>query len=78
MLKIEKFVGEDHERTLKAPDLLVKLANRVLPESAQAELKAQGIDLREIEAAARQGVPFSTTLAVREGGVDKTVVISSD
>jgi hypothetical protein len=39
MLKIEKFVGEDHERTLKAPDLLVKLANRVLPASAQAELR---------------------------------------
>jgi len=29
------------------------------------------------ERGVRQGAPFSTAVAVREGGVDKTVVVSS-
>ena len=77
MLKIEKFVEGERRSTFKAPHLLVSFANRLLPESAHADLKAQGIDLREIAAASKNGRPFSTSVWVREGRIDKRVVISS-
>lgn len=77
MLKIEKFVGGERRSTFKAPHMLVGFANRLLPESAHAELKVRGIDLREIAAARKDDRPFSISVWVREGGVDKKVVISS-
>ena len=62
MLKIEKFVQGESRSTFKAPPMLVSFANRLLPESAHAELKAQGIDLREIAVASKDGRPSSTSV----------------
>ncbi|HEY2257363.1 MAG TPA: hypothetical protein VGI11_17140 [Variovorax sp.] len=74
MLKIEKFVAGRHVSTTRVPNLL---ACRVLPESAHAGLAVQGIHLREIAAARKDGIAYSKVVSVTEGGVAKRVRISS-
>jgi hypothetical protein len=77
MLKIEKFVAGRHVSTTRVPDVLVRLACRLLPESAHAGLAVQGIHLREIAAARKDGIAYSKVVSVTEGGVAKRVQISS-
>ncbi|CAB3665268.1 MAG: hypothetical protein J0I68_00835 [Achromobacter sp.] len=76
MLKIEKFIDGQHEKTIKAPAFLVSLASKMLPESGHSKLMAQGINLRAMAQAKRSGTAYSTSFSVRERGISKRIVVS--
>ncbi|MDP3427546.1 MAG: hypothetical protein Q8S17_09240 [Humidesulfovibrio sp.] len=75
-LHITKYAAGRRERTITVPASLVGMAKALLPEAALVALAAKGIDIRAIAGAMRQGAAYSTSLDVREHGVDKRVVVS--
>ncbi|MHC1701831.1 MAG: hypothetical protein AB9900_12820 [Humidesulfovibrio sp.] len=76
ILRITKYAAGRHERTMTVPAFLVGMAKALLPEAALVALAAKGIDVRAIAGAMRKGTVYSTSLDVREHGVDKRVVVS--
>jgi hypothetical protein len=75
-LKIEKFVGETHETTIKIPLLVLHVATKLLPKMAFAALDAKGINLKEILEAKTNGATYSKTINVCEHKINKRVVMS--
>ncbi|MDR3410089.1 MAG: hypothetical protein P4L87_03945 [Formivibrio sp.] len=76
MLRIEKFVGDKRETTLRVPDFVVSLASALLPESAHVSLAERGLRLRDIAVARKEGAPYLASTTVCEHGVSKKIVIS--
>ncbi len=75
-LQIEKFIDGKHETTFSIPTFLIRIVQTLLPQSAIIALEKRGINLQAIADAKKQGVSYSTTLNVREKGIDKKIVIS--
>lgn len=75
-IKIQKYVGEKHEKTITVPAILVDALALVLPQSGVSEFQKHGIDLPALEMAVRNGTPYSRTTEVSEGSVLKRIVIS--
>lgn len=75
-VKIEKFVGEDYERSLRIPVQVLTIARMLLPRSALDSLARKGLDIREILDTARNGTGYTKTVYVREHGVSKKIVVS--
>jgi hypothetical protein len=75
-VKIEKFVDEEHERSLRLPVTVLAIAQTFLPRSALDSLARKGLDVREILDTARNGTGYSKTVYVREHGVSKKIVVS--
>jgi len=75
-LQIEKFIDGKHETTFSIPTFILRIAQILLPQSALIALEKRGINLQEIADAKKQGISYSTTLDVREKGIDKRIVIS--
>ncbi|GEM_PF-1457830 len=75
-LKIQKIVNGQHENTINVPVALVDVLTFILPKSAVSELQQHGIDLPALTAACKEGVAYTRTIELREGGVLKQVIIS--
>jgi hypothetical protein len=75
-LRVDKYIGTEHEKSFTVPGLLIDFAVRVLPRSALASLSKQGIDIAAIAAAKRRHGTYSSSIEVHEHGVKKTVSAS--
>lgn len=75
-LKIEKFIDNQHEKTIKIPFFLFRVASKLLPKKAIVALSAKGIDFDEILAADEQKIPYTSTIYVAEKSLNKRIVIS--
>ena len=75
-IKIEKYVGEKHEKTVTVPVILIDALALILPQSGISELQKHGIDLPALELAVRNSTPYSMTTELTEGSVLKKIVIS--
>lgn len=75
-LVVEKYSDGQFEKRVNVPLSLVRIAARILPDAALAQLKIKGIDLRTLSAASVANQPYQTVLDVREKHRNKTVVIS--
>ena len=75
-LKIEKFINGKHETTISVPTFLIGVAKTLFPESALTALASRGINVRAIAEAKSQGAAYSTSIDVREHGIDKKIVVS--
>lgn len=75
-LKIEKFIDNQHEKTIKIPFLLFRIAAKLFPKKAVAELAEKGINFNEILTANEQKTPYNSTIHVVEKKINKRIVIS--
>lgn len=75
-LQIEKFIDGKHETTFSIPTFFMGIMQTLLPKSAIIALEKRGINLQAIADAKKQGTGYSTTLNVREKGIDKKIVMS--
>lgn len=75
-LRIDKYVGTEHEESFTVPGFLIDMAVRVLPPSALASLSREGIDIAAIADARMRHGTYSSSIEVREHGVKKTVSVS--
>jgi hypothetical protein len=75
-IKIQKYVGENLEKTVTVPVILVDALALILPQSGINELQKHGIDLPALEHAVRNCTPYSKTTELTEGSVLKKIVIS--
>jgi hypothetical protein len=75
-IKIEKFVKGELKNSFSVPELVLKLIAQLLPEQAVGDLAHRGVDIKAILEAQKLGAPYSASVEVTEGGVQKTVVIS--
>lgn len=76
MLKIEKYINEKREQSLRFPNLVVWMARRLLPNAAQTELAAKGISLPAIDEARKNGQSYQTELTILERGIEKRVIVT--
>jgi hypothetical protein len=77
-LHITKFVGTEEENSFSVPGQIVVAAARFLPAPALDALNNIGINLRDIATASRMGEAYSRRVEVREGGIDKTILLHLD
>lgn len=75
-LVIEKYSEGQFEQRVNVPLSLVRIAARILPDAALAQLKIKGIDLGTLWAASIANQSYQTVLDVSEKRRNKTVVIS--
>ncbi|MGQ5718345.1 hypothetical protein [Pseudochrobactrum asaccharolyticum] len=75
-LVVEKYSDGQFEKRVNVPLALVRIAARILPDAALAQLKIKGIDLRTLSAASVANQPYQAVLDIREKRRNKTVVIS--
>lgn len=75
-IKIEKFINDEHETTIKIPFFLFKIAAKFFPKKAISELAEKGINFNEILAARAQNIPYNNTIYVTEKNISKRIVIS--
>lgn len=75
-LKIEKFIDNQHETTIKIPFFIFRIFIKFLPKKTIVELSAKGIHLDEILAAYAQKIPYACTSYVSENKIKKRIVIS--
>lgn len=75
-LQIEKFIDNQHEKTIKIPFFLFRAPTKLFPKKAVAELVEKGINFNEILAARAQNIPYSKTIYVAEKNISKRIVIS--
>ncbi len=75
-IKIQKYIGEQHEKTISVPVILVEALALILPQSGVGELQKHGIDLPALELAIKSSAAYSKTTELTEGGVLKKIVIS--
>jgi hypothetical protein len=75
-LRVDKYVGTEHEKSFTVPGCLIDLAVRVLPRSALVSLSERGIDIAAIAAAKKRHGTYSSSTEVHEHGVKKTVSAS--
>jgi len=78
MLKIEKFSAGRRVQTIRVPAFALSVAGVLLPRAVQTALAARGIPLAAINEARRAGRSYRATFAVREHGVEKQIVVSTD
>ena len=75
-LRIVKFIGSERDSSFTVPGPLIAVVVRLLPRAALTSLADRGIDLAAIAAALRSGNAYSSSVQVREQGVEKTVLAS--
>ncbi len=75
-LKIEKFVGETHNTTIKVPLLMLRVATKLLPKKTLTALEAKGIDVKQIFQAETSGGTYRKAIEVRERGINKKIILS--
>ena len=75
-IKVEKFIAGTLENSFGVPAFAVNVLTQLLPASAISELADRGVDVQAILSAQKSGTPYSSSVEVTEGGVQKTVVIS--
>lgn len=75
-LKIEKFINDQHEKTIHVPFFLFKIATKLFPKKAVIELAEKGIYFNDILAAQAQNIPYSSTIYITEKNIHKRIVIS--
>lgn len=72
-----KQAGDGRPRRFTVPLSFISQLTTLLPRGALAELKAQGISLGEIVAAAKNDAAYSVTLRLVEHGQPVTVTLST-
>jgi hypothetical protein len=75
-IKIQKFINEQHEKTMNVPLVLVDALSFILPQGGVSELQKHGIDLPALDQAHKTNTPYTKTIEVKEGAVLKKVIIS--
>lgn len=75
-VRIEKYIGEAFETGFTVPAFAFAVGHKLLPETVLKDLAKGGVDVEQILAARKQGLPWSTTVEVCEHGVDKRVVVT--
>ncbi len=75
-VKVDKFIGDKHETSIRVPTFVLGIAKTVLPESALSSLAHHGINVCEIMEAKHKGVDYTTSVDVCEHGISKKIVVS--
>ena len=75
-IKIQKYVNDQHDKTMKVPVALVDALSLILPQSGVIELEKHGIDLPALQLAIKNNTQYSKIIEAREGNILKKIIIS--
>ncbi len=75
-LVIEKFINGQSNSTINIPFFVVRTAKKLMPTSMLSALADKGIDLSAIIQANKSHMHYSSTLRVKEHGIEKVIVVS--
>ncbi|SQI40052.1 Uncharacterised protein [Leminorella richardii] len=75
-LKIDKYVDRHLDESFTIPLGFIHLLKGLLPASAIESLNQHGIALEDIIAAAKQGLPYQTSIEVEEKAVMKKIAFT--
>jgi len=75
-LLVKKFINGKCTSEIHVPLFVLGVANKLLPSSAIDSLAVKGIDLPAIIQANKHHLSYSSTMKVKEHGIEKSIIIS--
>jgi hypothetical protein len=75
-LLIEKFIDSKCTSTINVPLFVLGVANNLLPSSAISALAKKCIDLPAIILANKHHLSYSSSMKIKEHGIEKSIAIS--